>query len=128
MISKPQTQKNWHILVLSMITLILGAGISATAAFARLPSQASGGLSSQPAEYENFPIQTSTPPPACGLAWRTVASPNAAGRSNVLNDIEAVEPGNVWAVGHSGDTALVFGGRTLIQHWNGTQWTIRVKP
>lgn len=65
---------------------------------------------------------TNTPIPNCGLAWRTVGSP---GPATALYGIGVVSANDIWAVGlvYQGTTA-----RTLIEHWNGTQWTIVPSP
>jgi hypothetical protein len=65
---------------------------------------------------------TNTPVPNCGLTWREVP---AAHPGTALYGIEAVSANDIWAVGlaYEGTTA-----RTLIEHWNGTQWTIVPSP
>src|SRR5438552_2003403 len=59
-------------------------------------------------------------PLACNPTWRTVASPNVGSEDNSLASVDAVSATDVWAVGNtaSGDTRS-----TLIEHWDGTQWT-----
>ncbi len=49
--------------------------------------------------------------------------------SNVveLNDIEALSPNNVWAVGSYGNTFNAYT-KTLIEHWNGSSWSIVPTP
>jgi hypothetical protein len=66
-----------------------------------------------------------------GVAWKVASSPNpdAAFRS-VLNGVVAVSPNDVWAVGSnlsfpSGPEAQT---ETLIEHWNGAQWSIVPSP
>ena len=65
---------------------------------------------------------TNTPIPSCGLEWRDVP---AARPGTALYGIEVVSANDIWAVGlnYEGTTA-----RTLIQHWNGTQWSIVPSP
>ncbi|HEX9988655.1 MAG TPA: hypothetical protein VGE45_09285 [Chloroflexia bacterium] len=65
---------------------------------------------------------TNTPIPSCGLAWRDVP---AANPGSALYGIEVVSANDIWAVGldYTGPTA-----RTLIEHWNGTQWAIVPSP
>jgi hypothetical protein len=64
-----------------------------------------------------------------GTAWSIVPSPNA-NRLNFLRGVAAVASNNVWAVGDSVkdpfDGASVY--RTLIEHWNGTSWTVVPSP
>jgi hypothetical protein len=66
-----------------------------------------------------------------GTAWSVVAMP-LVGSSNVnaYDDLDAVQvnsPTDVWAVGGSGVAGSV-GGSTLIEHWNGTAWSIVSSP
>jgi hypothetical protein len=61
--------------------------------------------------------------PACiAPQWCTVTSFNSTG-ANVLNATTVITNGNAWAVGaynyHYNDT-----GRTLAEHWNGTNWSV----
>src|SRR5690242_523500 len=67
---------------------------------------------------------SSTPTPTsdlCGLSWRVIPSPNLGTAGNNLNAIAVVSSGDVWAVGSSG-------GQTLIEHWNGTSWSMVSSP
>ena len=64
-----------------------------------------------------------------GSAWTTVATPNA----NTLNKLAAVSgtsPSDVWAVGSSirSTTDGVSQYRTLIEHFNGTSWSVVPSP
>jgi hypothetical protein len=62
-----------------------------------------------------------------GTSWNTVPSPNRAGHThNVLHGVSGTSSSDVWAVGFSHDGTLPS--RTLIQHWDGTQWTIVPSP
>jgi hypothetical protein len=65
---------------------------------------------------------TNTPIPSCGLAWREVP---AAHPSTALYGIEAVSANDIWAVGLNYEGTIA---RTLIEHWNGTQWSIVPSP
>jgi hypothetical protein len=64
-----------------------------------------------------------------GASWSVVASPNAGSGNNSLNDIVALAPNNVWAVGYyrpvngSGTYRA-----TLTLHWNGSSWTRVASP
>jgi hypothetical protein len=60
----------------------------------------------------------------CGQ-WSIVASPNP-GQWNILSGIAAISPQDVWAVGIYADTQNVY--HALIEHWNGTQWSISPNP
>jgi hypothetical protein len=61
-----------------------------------------------------------------GTVWQTVPSPNV-GKSSAFNGVVALAPDNVWAVGSSGD---VSDGPTLtlIEHYDGTEWSVVPSP
>jgi hypothetical protein len=66
-----------------------------------------------------------------GTAWSVVPMP-LVGSSNVnaffhFNAIKANSPTDVWAVGDQG-IAGTNSGSTLIEHWNGTAWSIVPSP
>jgi len=61
-----------------------------------------------------------------GKSWKIVSSPNGQKILNQLTSVAAVSTNDVWAVGHyrkdfSSDS-------TLIEHWDGTQWSIVSSP
>jgi hypothetical protein len=56
-----------------------------------------------------------------GLLWTIVPSPNIGSASNYLKGVAAVSASDVWAVGDYYD-ASAGGSRTLILHWDGSQW------
>ena len=60
-------------------------------------------------------------------AWSRVPVPQPAGQQAVLSGVDDLGPGNAWAVGTSFGGA-VAGGQTLIEHWNGTRWSIVPSP
>jgi hypothetical protein len=60
-------------------------------------------------------------------AWDIVNSPNRRGDTlSQLYSVAAVSANNVWAVGSSQDGSLPR--RTLVQHWDGTQWSLVSSP
>jgi hypothetical protein len=61
-----------------------------------------------------------------GSTWRIVPSPNRRGVTNDLNGVAALAPDDVWAVGYS--AAYATTGRTLVEHWDGTSWSIVPSP
>ena len=78
------------------------------------------------------PIATSTetstpsPTPTCYPYWSVVPSPNQGTADNRLGGITAVSANDVWAVGQY---YVVDGsGRTLVTHWDGTQWSVVPSP
>jgi hypothetical protein len=64
-----------------------------------------------------------------GTSWSTVSSPNptpSPGLDSFLNGITAVSANDVWAVGSFHKSS--GGSATLIEHWDGTSWTIISSP
>jgi hypothetical protein len=61
-----------------------------------------------------------------GTAWSTVASPNFGAGDNVLSGLLALSANNAWTSGFGKlDAAPTTGGTTLVEHWDGTSWTIQ---
>jgi hypothetical protein len=64
-----------------------------------------------------------------GTAWSIVSSPNPGPGSDFLNDIAVVASNDVWVVGDRDNTsASEATGKTLIEHWNGTAWSVVPTP
>jgi hypothetical protein len=61
-----------------------------------------------------------------GAAWSVVPSPNMANPANTLAGIVAISATNAWAVGSSNNPSFVY--QTLIEHWDGTSWSIVSSP
>jgi hypothetical protein len=61
-----------------------------------------------------------------GTAWRVVSSPDPGRYGNYLDSVTVVSPRNAWAVGTSYTTA--HGTATLIEHWDGTRWSVVPSP
>jgi hypothetical protein len=61
-----------------------------------------------------------------GASWRVIPSANVPGSNNELYGVVAISANDVWAVGYSGNAA--FGFFTLIEHWNGSSWSIVSSP
>ena len=61
-----------------------------------------------------------------GSSWSMVPSPNRPGVTNQLTAVAAVAADDAWAVSYSGPANSV--GRTLVEHWDGTSWTIVPSP
>lgn len=61
-----------------------------------------------------------------GSVWSRVASPNVLKGMNgdELSSVAAVSPQDIWAVGYSSAAY----DQALVEHWNGTQWSIVVAP
>ena len=68
-----------------------------------------------------------TPTPGCGQAWNIVPSPNGGSGFSGLTGIDARSATDVWAVGYY-TTTTSDAYQTLIEHWNGTQWSTVPSP
>ena len=55
-----------------------------------------------------------------GTRWSAVDAPSPGGLLNELQDVDAAEPNDVWAVGR---TSSGFGDDPLILHYDGSEWT-----
>jgi hypothetical protein len=63
-----------------------------------------------------------------GQRWTVVPSPNASA-SDTLGAVSAISSNDVWAVGCGNSCGADTGaGSVLVEHWNGTQWTINRTP
>ncbi|MEO8971016.1 MAG: hypothetical protein ABI406_05360 [Ktedonobacteraceae bacterium] len=62
----------------------------------------------------------------CG-SWRVVPSPNQGTYGDLLYSVTAITTSNVWAVGDY-NLANGNGPETLVEHWDGNQWTIVSSP
>ena len=62
-----------------------------------------------------------------GSAWSIVASPNVASSYNFLDGVAAISTIDVWAVGYAQNSSTFFT-QTLIEHWDGSAWTIVPSP
>lgn len=61
-----------------------------------------------------------------GTRWSVVKSPSPFSINNELFSVAAVSASNVWAVGFS--TGSTTTDHTLIEHWNGTSWSVVKSP
>lgn len=62
-----------------------------------------------------------------GKTWRVQSSQNPGGSANEneLAGVAAISPSNAWAVGYYDDGTAYH---TLVEHWNGKQWTVQSSP
>ncbi len=63
--------------------------------------------------------------------WKQISSPNASSYDNTLLSVAAVSANNVWAVGNytvSSDGGYSFSSHTLVEHWDGTSWSVVTSP
>jgi len=65
-----------------------------------------------------------------GIAWTVVASPNTSTTvNNQLSSLSATSATDVWAAGsYAGGTAAAPVNQTLLEHYDGTAWTIVTSP
>jgi len=63
-----------------------------------------------------------------GSMWRVVASPTALLGDSILNGAAAISPTNAWAVGVTFTESNSDRKQPLIEHWNGSIWTIVASP
>lgn len=62
-----------------------------------------------------------------GTSWSIVSAPTLQGLSSNLVSISAFNRKNIWAVGYSFDD-LTDNYATLMEHWDGTSWSIAQNP
>ena len=64
---------------------------------------------------------------AMGGNWQVIPSGNGPKAINELHGVSAAAENDVWAVGSSTDTERL-NPVTLVEHWNGTQWSVVPSP
>jgi hypothetical protein len=62
----------------------------------------------------------------CTSSWSVVKSPSKGTGANVLYGVSADSPTDAWAVGYQ--TPPTGGQHTLIEHWDGTAWSVVTSP
>ncbi len=63
-----------------------------------------------------------------GKQWARVPSPSPTSSINVLHSVGAVSANDIWAVGNMSRKNDSTSDRTMIQHWNGTKWSVVGSP
>lgn len=61
-----------------------------------------------------------------GTRWSVVPNPDPGPTGNALYGVTAAGPGNAWAVGQQLGTG--FPSRALVEHWDGTRWSVASAP
>lgn len=61
-----------------------------------------------------------------GTSWSVVQSPDASSIDNYLFGVAAVSANNIWAVGDYTTPGILE--QTLVEHWNGTSWSVVQSP
>lgn len=63
-----------------------------------------------------------------GSTWTVSNSPNPGSVQNILIGVDAVAPGDAWAVGQECADAGCTSSRSLTLHWNGSAWNQESSP
>ena len=63
-----------------------------------------------------------------GKTWNIVHSPNPGTASNGLTGITSVSANDIWAVGFTSNSSDSNVYTSLLEHWNGTQWSVVANP
>jgi hypothetical protein len=61
-----------------------------------------------------------------GSTWSEYPLPNVGANQNTLLGVSELPTGNTWAVGYDLDANWVD--QTLVEHWNGTSWSVVPSP
>ena len=123
-------QCNLRYALLTFFTLLLLLGLPAGAGLAANPAVIAAhgpvGRTTALAPAMNNVASRGTGPADCPGQWAVVASPSVP-YSSFLEGVAVVSANDVWAVGLNYD--LNSGNqRTLVEHWDGTQWNIVPSP
>lgn len=62
-----------------------------------------------------------------GKRWQIITSPSPGKFSNFLGSVAALSPSDIWAIGSSWQGKRAHY-RTLIEHWNGSAWSVVHSP
>lgn len=63
-----------------------------------------------------------------GTSWSVVSSPNVSNYDNHLYGVGVASANDVWAVGYYYHYPLVTNDQTLVEHWDGSEWSIIPSP
>jgi hypothetical protein len=63
-----------------------------------------------------------------GSSWNIVSSPNPGSYYSRLDGVTAIAPNDVWAVGSFSSASGSDPDMTLVEHWNGTAWSVVSSP
>ncbi len=63
-----------------------------------------------------------------GSRWHIVPSPRIGTQGNILFGLAAIAASDVWAIGNYVNSSNPNKNYTLIEHWDGTQWSIVPSP
>src|SRR6266568_4010065 len=65
---------------------------------------------------------------ASGANWTLINSPNANNQANELHGVSAAADNDAWAVGTVYADNTFTKSKTLIEHWDGTRWSVVKSP
>src|SRR5213594_274785 len=65
---------------------------------------------------------------ASGANWTLINSPNANNQANELHGVSAAADNDAWAVGTVYTDNTFTRSKTLIEHWDGTHWSVVNSP
>lgn len=105
-------------LALALGTLLLCLLLGASTTFAGTPDEAYAPTSQK--------ATLTAPEVGCATTASIITSPNPASNANRLNAVAAAASNSIWAVGSYVNSSGIS--QTLIEHWNGNQWTIIASP
>jgi hypothetical protein len=80
-----------------------------------------GNIPSQQAPYTHTLVEHFD-----GRAWHIVPSPDPGTETNVLSQVAACGPDDIWATGRQSPSLTPV--RTLAEHWNGQRWRVVPTP
>jgi len=63
-----------------------------------------------------------------GRQWTVVPTPQAPLPQSRFHGVSGTASNDVWAVGNTYDPSYTVPGQTLIEHWDGAQWTLVPSP
>jgi hypothetical protein len=63
-----------------------------------------------------------------GTSWHTVPLAQPGSNTGRIAAVVAISPTNAWAAGEAIGATTPVGGGTLIEHWNGTSWSVVPSP
>lgn len=116
-------------LALILVTSLLAACVSTTtpSVTATTTAKSPSGVTATPTSHG---VATATPiPPGPSSQWQFVASPNSSSTGGRLTALSTISAANIWTVGYKNAASVGnYPQDTLIEHWDGTAWTIVPSP
>lgn len=113
-------------LITFFCAFILCVGLVALSSGSATPSASAALLAAQAGE--EFPEPNPTAPPGCVLDWSIASSPSPGTAFNALYSISAVSANDIWAVGSYAQKAAPTVKLTLVEHWDGSEWSVVPSP